>query len=407
MKKLTNETAELSSVALIVHDKDKNDLFEPIFPHVHVFGKFSKKRTLSRIARKVGIKEQYIEVPKNGKRYFEENQLAYLIHAQQPGKYQYNAKEVETFDTFDYKKFIKENASKFEKQSATVKRKSTDEKFDLISQKILNGELFLENILENDELFLLYANHKQQFRQVFDCYAERMAFKNLKSLANGDYKLTVMYFQGKSSLGKSYLAREIATKVVEYAEKLGHKSRVYSAAASNPFDDYYGEDIILLDDIRPESMRRADWLKLLDPLNTSRMSARFSNKQVVPRLVLITNTQLPEEFFGNFLDEALDQYLRRINFCNILSEKQQGMGYEGGIYYKLAETKRLVNPKVRNINEFEKEEVNFDLEDIFTTDNKQEFTQRALTEYIFPRIYPDGEIKKFDFLKRKMKIVKD
>ena len=104
-----------------------------------------------------------------------------------------------------------------------------------------------------------------------------------------------MYFQGKSSLGKSYLARTIAQKVREYAEENRFKSRIYSASSSNPFDDYYGEDIILLDDIRPDSLRKADWLKLLDPINTSRMSARFTNKQVVPRLILITNTQLPEK----------------------------------------------------------------------------------------------------------------
>nr|WP_255597773.1 hypothetical protein [Lactococcus sp. NH2-7C] len=210
-----------------------------------------------------------------------------------------------------------------------------------------------------------------------------------------------MYFQGKSSLGKSYLARTIAQKVREYAEDNKFKSRIYSASSSNPFDDYYGEDIILLDDIRPDSLRKADWLKLLDPINTSRMSARFTNKQVVPRLILITNTQLPEQFFNIFKDEALDQYIRRINFCTILSEKQQGKGYEGGVYYQLSQTKRLFSPKVRNISAYEKEEINFDLEAIFSTDNQEEFTEKLLGQHLLPRIYPKTE-KDFDFLKSKM-----
>nr|WP_257590485.1 hypothetical protein [Lactococcus lactis] len=210
-----------------------------------------------------------------------------------------------------------------------------------------------------------------------------------------------MYFQGKSSLGKSYLARTIAQKVREYAEENKFKSRIYSASSSNPFDDYYGEDIILLDDIRPDSLRKADWLKLLDPINTSRMSARFTNKQVVPRLILITNTQLPEQFFNIFKDEALDQYIRRINFCTILSEKQQGKGYEGGVYYQLSQTKRLFSPKVRNISAYEKEEINFDLEAIFSTDNQEEFTEKLLARYLLPRIYPKIE-KDFEFLKSKM-----
>ena len=401
LKALESEKVELECIALIVHYLDKNDLNEFIFPHIHLYGKYSDKRTLTRIAKALGIKLQYIEFPKDKNRYFEENQLAYLTHAQQPDKYQYPTHEVETFGTFDYSNFILSNAKKFEKQSATIKRKKTDESLDLINQQILKGELFLEDILADDDLFLLYSNHKLQFKQAFDSYAERLAFKNLKDLTTGKYKMTVMYFQGKSSLGKSYLARTIAQKVREYAEENKFKSRIYSASSSNPFDDYYGEDIILLDDIRPDSLRKADWLKLLDPINTSRMSARFTNKQVVPRLILITNTQLPEQFFNIFKDEALDQYIRRINFCTILSEKQQGKGYEGGVYYQLSQTKRLFSPKVRNISAYEKEEINFDLEAIFSTDNQEEFTEKLLAQHLLPRIYPKTE-KDFDFLKSKM-----
>ena len=406
LKTLESEKVKLECIAIIVHYLDKNDLNEFIFPHVHLYGKYTDKRTLARIAKVLGIKEQYIEIPKNGNKYFEENQLAYLTHAQQPDKYQYPTHEVETFGTFDYSNFILSNAKKFEKQSATIKRKKTDESLDLINQQILKGELFLEDILADDDLFLLYSNHKLQFKQAFDSYAERLAFKNLKDLTTGKYKLTVMYFQGKSSLGKSYLARTIAQKVREYAEENKFKSRIYSASSSNPFDDYYGEDIILLDDIRPDSLRKADWLKLLDPINTSRMSARFTNKQVVPRLILITNTQLPEQFFNIFKDEALDQYIRRINFCTILSEKQQRKGYEGGVYYQLSQTKRLLSPKVRNISAYEKEEINFDLEAIFSTDNQKEFTEQLLAQYLLPRIYPKKE-KDFDFLKSKMTVKAD
>lgn len=183
-------------------------------------------------------------------------------------------------------------------------------------------------------------------------------------------------------------------------------SRIYSAASSNPFDDYYGEDILLLDDIRPDSLRKADWLKLLDPINTSRMSARFTNKQVVPRLILITNTELPEQFFNVFKDEALDQYVRRINFCAQLREQHQGKGYEGGVYYQLAHTQRLETSKIRQVSEYETEEINFDLEPLFSTDNPKDFTEKLLHQYILPRIYPKTE-KDFEFLKSKITIIND
>lgn len=406
LKSLQTEKVTLTSLALIVHDKDKNDLGEVIFPHVHAYAKFSDKRTLARLARVLGIKEQYIECPKNGNKYFEENQLAYLIHAQQSEKYHYKPEDVETFHTFDYLKFFKTNQKKFEKQSATARRKNVDKNWDWVNQQILKGKLFLEDILADDNLFLLYSNHKLQFKQAFDSYAERLAFKNLKDLKEGNYQLTVLYFQGKSALGKSYLAREIATQVRNYAQDKGWTSRIYSAASSNPFDDYYGEDILLLDDIRPDSLRKADWLKLLDPINTSRMSARFTNKQVVPRLILITNTELPEQFFNVFKDEALDQYVRRINFCAQLREQHRGKGYEGGVYYQLAHTQRLATSKIRQVSEYETEEINFDLEPLFSTDNPKNFTEKLLHHYILPRIYPKTE-KDFEFLKSKITTIND
>lgn len=67
--------------------------------------------------------------------------------------------------------------------------------------------------------------------------------------------------------------------------------------AQNPFDNYSGEEILILDDLREDSLAPADWLKLFDPINSARMSARYRNKLVVPRLVIMSAYMSPKQFF--------------------------------------------------------------------------------------------------------------
>ena len=76
--------------------------------------------------------------------------------------------------------------------------------------------------------------------------------------------------------------------------------------------------MLLLDDLRASAMDANDWLLLLDPYNASPAKARYKNKgEVAPRLIVITATIEPVEFFyyarqkGN-VDEALDQFIRRL-----------------------------------------------------------------------------------------------
>ena len=92
----------------------------------------------------------------------------------------------------------------------------------------------------------------------------------------------------------------------------------YRAATSNPLDDWQGQEVVFLDDLRGSAMEANDWLLLLDPENVSPASARYANKQMVaPRLIVLTATIPPDQYFfytrnkGN-VDEALDQFIRRL-----------------------------------------------------------------------------------------------
>jgi len=81
------------------------------------------------------------------------------------------------------------------------------------------------------------------------------------------------------------------------------------------FDEVNGEEILLLDDVRGDSLTASDWLKVLDPYNISPVSARYQNKIGAAKIIIITSSKHPLTFFyytkGNAYED-LSQYVRRI-----------------------------------------------------------------------------------------------
>ncbi|MGL5896983.1 MAG: Rep family protein [Lactococcus lactis] len=383
-----NELEGLKIIALIVHDKDenKNGLKDA---HIHGYLEFSKQKTIASISSVLGIEPQYIEVPKKG-RYGRLNCLAYIIHAKNLDKYQYSPEEVQTFETFDYQEFIDENLEDFKKYNATDKRKKGEIGLDLALQEVQQGKLKLREIMRDENLALLYANHMNQFNDSFNFYGLRNAMLRLDELEQGKYNLTVLYIQGAPGIGKSFLAREVAQKVREYGNKHGFASDVFSASSSNPFDDYYGEDILILDDLRQESLKVSDWLKLFDPLNTARMSARYRNKMIAPRLVIIANYKTVEQFFGsfNFKNEDINQFIRRINFSSKITEKSFGIPPFDRIY-SLSASKKLNEPENMRISKNEFITLNYGTKLLFTYDDKEKFINELLTQHVYPRIFSE------------------
>ncbi|WEA55581.1 Rep family protein [Lactococcus lactis] len=381
-----NELEGLKIIALIVHDKDenKNGLKDA---HIHAYLEFAKQKTIATISSVLGIEPQYIEVPKKG-RYGRLNCLAYLIHAKNLDKYQYSPEEVQTFETFDYQEFIDENLEDFKKYNATDKRKKGEIGLDLALQEVQQGKLKLREIMRDENLALLYANHMNQFNDSFNFYGLRNAMLRLDELEQGKYNLTVLYIQGAPGIGKSFLAREVANEVRKFGNANGFESDIFSASSSNPFDDYYGEDILILDDLRQESLKVSDWLKLFDPLNTARMSARYRNKMIVPRLVIVANYQSVEQFFGsfNFKNEDINQFKRRINFTSKISEKTFGIPPFDRIY-SLSASKKLNEPENMRISKNEFITLNYGTKLLFSYDDRQKFIKELLAHCIYPRIF--------------------
>ena len=363
-------------IALIIHDKDISYGTKLVEPHIHGYIEFSNKKDLNVLALNLGILPQYIESSGRGK-YGKVNSKAYLIHAKDKDKYQYPASDVETFDTFDYEAFVNQNREDFEKYAATKKREKTDESLDMVFQKIITGELTEDDIFDDEELRFLWANNQNKFEEAFHAQAVFSARETMRALQNGEFKLTAIFVHGRSDSGKTTFAKKIGNDIIQVAKEESLDWRMYDSDVTNPFDAYRGEEVILLNDLRYDSLKPADWLKLLDPLNNSRMSARYRNRLVAGRIFILTNTEGIFDFFRQIKYENIDQYLRRFNY--VLEIFERG----GEREYVFSETIKLSVPNTeKGIVTY------FDTKEVYRKSCKDEFVQHILEDYILPRILP-------------------
>lgn len=320
---------EIEEMHYIIHDKDVRKVWdegsmqmvlEVKAPHIHIAVKFKKGKnkgaTLSQIARLTGVAPEYIEPPKSG-RYSWDNYRAYLIHAKDQDKFQYSYEEVVTMVGKDYASIYHECIDQWKR--AAVKKQNTQAKKDVdwLEHQILTGQVVRSQIFLTDEYYQIYSQEKRRIDDAFDTYGQRKMYRAIQALENGEFKTKVVYVTGKPGVGKTRYVNDLIKRLREENPDWG----VCKTASSNPVDDYNGEEILFMDDVRGNTMRATDWLKLLDPWNISPSSARYRNKIVSARIIFITATMTPWEFFyyskgvgsGTAQEEAVDQFLRRLH----------------------------------------------------------------------------------------------
>lgn len=313
----------------IIHDKDEQDRWNevtrqydrvPKERHIHAVFRFADRKSsasLERLAGFLGVEPQYVEKPKAG-RYAFDNMLAYLVHAKYRDKYQYPAQEVATLRGKDYMDIHAERREVWARGAATIKTKNANESADYLRDLILEGSVSKEQVMLTDDLFTVYSRHKNMMDEAFGAYGQRRAYQAAAKLRNGDFRTTVVFIWGEAGSGKTHFAKEAIARALVMARERGENWQLYRAATANPLDDWQGQEIIFLDDLRGSAMEANDWLLLLDPVNASPARARYANKQeVAPRLIILTATIPPDQYFfytrnkGN-VDEALDQFIRRL-----------------------------------------------------------------------------------------------
>lgn len=342
-KYLVGEGAEVDAVYGITHDRDTREIWDDklkqnIIEQKHIHGhwvvKFKDKESglpLSKIAEAVGLAPQYIDKANKG-RFAYDNMLSYLIHAKDSEKFAYSASDVVSIvknGVQTYQEIYAESKERWDKGRAkkTADKARSSETVESLYEKIVMGEVTKDEVLLTDEYYKIYCRNADKFDKGFKAYTERKIMKAIRDLEAGKFNVTVLYFKGETEAGKSKTAMRVAGELIAKARERGEKWSVCQAASSNALDDYKGEEILIMDDIRGNAMNASDWLKLLDPYNSSPNAARYKNKRVVSRYIFITSVQDVYDFFydtknaSSERSEPLDQFIRRIlALVHVISE---------------------------------------------------------------------------------------
>ncbi|MDY5636068.1 MAG: Rep family protein [Streptococcus orisratti] len=322
--KRANKIATVSEAYGILHDKDTLELYDSETnsfyeklkqEHAHFLLKFSEGETLVNLAAEIGVESQYIERPKPG-RYSYDNMLAYLIHAKDSNKFQYSPTQVVTLLGKNYEEVYKERYSSWEKGKVKKEVKNAIDDIEPLIADIIAGEISKNEILLAPKYLRLYSLYKTKINEAFMTLGELKSLKTKIALENGEFKKTILFINGKSGLGKSRLSKTIAKEIIELAKSHNENWSHVLTAGTNIFDEVNGEEILILDDVRGDSLTASDWLKLLDPYNISPISARYHNRMGSARIIIVTSTKHPLEFFfyckGNE-KEDLSQFIRRFD----------------------------------------------------------------------------------------------
>ena len=105
-------------------------------------------------------------------------------------------------------------------------------------------------------------------------------------------QITVIWIYGAAGTGKTHMARALAER----------ENRPYYVAGSSRdiFQDYAGEHIVILDELRPKVMAYQDLLRILDPFGAGsgvKAPARYVDKTLAADMIIITSPFSPYEFW--------------------------------------------------------------------------------------------------------------
>lgn len=372
--------ATVTEAYAIKHDKDTSLAYDSVTrttisklkePHIHALLKFSKGATLTDLAVKIGLEPQYLEKAKSG-RYGYDNLLAYLIHAKDKDKYQYSPDEVFTLIGKNYLEVYHERKESWLKGKAKKEVQKSFEDIDFLIDNILNENITKNDILLDKKYHTPYTVHKTRINDAIKTVGEIKGARTKDELENGEFKKTILFIYGNSGLGKSRFAKKLAKDIIQLAKLNNKKWQSITTAGTNMFDEVNGEEILLLDDVRGDSLTASDWLKVLDPYNISPVSARYQNKIGAAKVIIITSSKHPLTFFyqtkGNNRED-LSQFVRRIEHLATLKGRR-----DEPIFYESHPTRTLNN--MRRIPEVGQEVyLSYD----FTHDNEMKSKEELLS----------------------------
>lgn len=116
----------------------------------------------------------------------------------------------------------------------------------------------------------------------------------------------VIFITGEAGSGKTTFAKNWA--------KNQNLSCFVSGSSNDPLDNYKGEDVLVLDDLRGSVFTLTDLLKILDNNTNTLVKSRYYNKVLNCKYIIITSVKEIDEFYSNIFEneeEPISQLKRR------------------------------------------------------------------------------------------------
>lgn len=315
--------------AYVIHNSDKRADGTQQPEHVHLMMEFENPRSIASIAKIIDDGEEHFEsmTKHNGKNGIV-NGFCYLIHDTNTSrdKHQYNPNEVKAnFDYVAYLSKITISSSKqnnetqaanaiLDKMGANLLTKSETQ------QELLNlgGHVLAKNSDKINKLFnsLMESKYKRWFQEKID----------------SKDPINIYWLYGEAGTGKTRFAKENFQKFSE---------NIFVTGGSNDmFQEYEGQSFLIIDELRPDTFKYADLLRMLDPWSNNSMStSRYHNKWLMADQIIITSPFSPIAFYNQIKHakgDSFKQLDRRISLVLefSLSEIHQ-VRYNGNFYQEV------------------------------------------------------------------------
>ena len=143
----------------------------------------------------------------------------------------------------------------------------------------------------------LWAKHKTRIENGLTYYRERICMEK-------DREINVVFMSGETGVGKTTFAKQ-------YCD-MANKSCCVSSSSNDPMQDYKGEDVLILDDLRDSDYKFTDLLKILDNHTKSTVKSRYHNKAFIGDTIIITSYKPLNDWYFDIAKENKEQLYRRI-----------------------------------------------------------------------------------------------
>lgn len=199
--------------------------------------------------------------------------------------------------------------------------------------RIDKGEI-LEHDVHNYVPIEFYTKHRTQLKHAFEYVMARFCMDKNRDII-------VKFMTGGTGLGKTTFAKM-------YCEKR-NLSYCISSASNDPLENYKGEQVLILDDMRESAFEFEDILKLLDNFTKSSSKSRYHNKTFVGKSIIITSTVPLNEWYKEESAESRRQLFRRISHLYEFDDKwiySNEYDEEKSDYIPIAKVKNFVKEEI-------------------------------------------------------------